>query len=261
MSSSDEASGIFAKSEELLEILRKGKTFAEELLRENERLRMRVVQLETEKQALTEVEPLDELARLRADNARLRERLDAIDRRFSEMESANLDFVRRYEVIEHQNEALANLYVATYQLHATLDPTDVARAISDIVVGLVGAEEHAVLVREGSSGNLMVATGEGVETRFPDGRVPAGDGMESRVASTGIPYFGSAESGDEQVACVPLMMSNECVGVIGIYKMLSQKHGSFTSIDHELLNLLAGQAATALVSSRLLTVQNGDAAR
>ncbi|HQR38197.1 MAG TPA: GAF domain-containing protein [Blastocatellia bacterium] len=258
MSSSDEASGIFAKSEELLEILRKGKTFAEELLRENERLRMRVVQLETERQDLTDVEPLEELARLRADNARLRERLDAIDRRFSEMETANHDFARRYEVIEHQNEALANLYVASYQLHSTLEPSHVARAISDIVVGLVGAEEHVVLLRDGDG--LSVAVGEGVDARFPSGRVASGEGIEGRVAATGIPYFGSAESGDEQVACVPLMMSDACVGVIGIYKMLSQKNGSFTSIDHELLNLLAGQAATALVSSRLHVIHNGGAA-
>ena len=38
------------------------------------------------------------------------------------------------------------LYVATYQLHATLNPPEVLEAISEIVVNLVGADRFALLL-------------------------------------------------------------------------------------------------------------------
>src|SRR4051812_46472868 len=47
---------------------------------------------------------------------------------------------------ERQAAQLANLYVATYQLHASLDPEDVCSAIMDIAVNLLGAERFVLLV-------------------------------------------------------------------------------------------------------------------
>ena len=249
-STSEDAPGFFAKSEELLDILRKGKTFAEELLRENERLRLRILQLEKER--MEAPAPNDaEMARLRAENARLRERVDMIDRRFAEIEIENSDFVRRFVEVETQNEALANLYVASYQLHSTLDPDEVTQAISEILTGLVGARDYAILLVDDASRSLKLAAGEGVEERFPGGRVPLGEGVEGRAAASGATYFGSEAAGDPETACVPLTLKGECAGVIGIYGLLSQKKGGYSAVDHELLNLLAGQAAAALVSSRL----------
>ena len=40
---------------------------------------------------------------------------------------------------EHQLDRLMSLYVATYQLHAFLDPRQVSSAIADIAVNLLGA--------------------------------------------------------------------------------------------------------------------------
>src|SRR3954467_12856043 len=94
-SSSEDPPGIPAKSEELLDILRKGKTFAEELLRENERLRLKILQMEKERLDAPSAGEV-EMARLRAENARLHERIDMIDRRFAEIEIENSDFVRRF---------------------------------------------------------------------------------------------------------------------------------------------------------------------
>jgi nitrate/nitrite-specific signal transduction histidine kinase len=255
-SSSEEVPGIPPRSEELLEILRKGKTFAEELLRENERLRMKIVSLENERIEATTGEALAELDRLRAENARLRERVALIDKRFADVENENQDFARRYLEVEQQNEALANLYVASYQLHSTLDPAEVATAITDIVVGLIGASDFAVLLVDEETRDLVVSGGEGVEARFPEGRVGLETGLEGRVATTGKAYFGETGTPDADVAVVPLNLKGEVVGIIGIYRLLSQKRGGLTPIDHELLNLLAGQAATALVSSRLYAARD-----
>jgi nitrate/nitrite-specific signal transduction histidine kinase len=255
-SSSEEVPGIHPKSEELLEILRKGKTFAEELLRENERLRVKIVALENDRIEASTGEAAAELDRLRSENTRLRERIALIDKRFADVESENQDFVRRYLEVEQQNEALANLYVASYQLHSTLDPAEVGTAITDIVVGLIGAAEFAVLLVDDEANELVVFAGEGVEARFPEGRIGLEEGLEGRVATTGKSYFGDAGSPEAEGAVVPLQLKGEVIGLIAIYRLLSQKRGGLTPIDHELLNLLAGQAATALVSSRLYAAKD-----
>jgi nitrate/nitrite-specific signal transduction histidine kinase len=252
----EETPSVPAKSEELLDILRKGRTFAEELLRENERLRLRILQLENERMDATSGEAAAELDRLRVENGRLRDRLASFESRYTAVETENQDFARRFVEVEQQNEALANLYVASYQLHSTLDPSEVTQSITDIVVGLIGASEFAVLLVDEESNELVLTTGESVEGRFAGERSKVGEGLEGRVAESRQAYFGAAGSDDAEVACVPLMLKGECVGVIGIYRMLSQKRGGFTPIDHELLNLLAGQAATALVSSRLYAAQD-----
>ena len=252
----EETPNVPAKSEELLDILRKGRTFAEELLRENERLRLKILQLESDRPDANASETASELDRLRVENGRLRDRLAAFEARYAAVETENMDFARRFVEVEQQNEALANLYVASYQLHSTLDPTEVTQSITDIVVGLIGASEYALLLVDEETNELVVTTGEGVDGRFESERMKLGDGLEGRVAASHEPHFGTKGEDDAQVACVPLMLKGECVGVIAIYRMLSQKRGGLTTIDHELLNLLAGQAATALVSSRLYAAQD-----
>lgn len=255
-SGSDDRPEGFSKSDDLLEILRRGRTFAEELLRENERLRLKVVQLE-HAQATGERDDAHEA--LRAENALLRERLAGVERRFSEVEGINSDFDKRFREIERQNEALANLYVASYQLHSTLDLDEVVGAISEIVTGLVGAEEYALLLLHDETSRLDVVAGDEVEHRFPNGHIGLDEGLEGRVAASGQPFFGEPGSEHDQYAFVPLMLMSRCVGIICIYRMLPQKRAGLTAVDHELLNLLAGQAAAALVSARLYAF--GDGAR
>lgn len=252
----EETPSVPAKSDELLEILRKGRTFAEELLRENERLRLKILQLETDGPDANRGATADELDRLRVENGRLRDRLAAFEARYAAVETENMDFARRFVEVEEQNDALANLYVASYQLHATLDPAEVTQSITDIVVGLIGASEYALLLVDEESNELVLTTGEGVAGRFERDRMKVGEGLEGGVAASHQPLFGAEGSDASQLACVPLMLKGECVGVIAIYRMLSQKRGGLTPIDHELLNLLAGQAATALVSSRLYAAQD-----
>ena len=46
--SSEEMQHLFSRSEELLDIVRKGREFGQQVLQENERLRYRIVQLEQE---------------------------------------------------------------------------------------------------------------------------------------------------------------------------------------------------------------------
>jgi nitrate/nitrite-specific signal transduction histidine kinase len=242
---------LFSKSEELVEMFRKGRAFTEELMIENERLRYRIVQLESEKINTSDNLPR-EVEQLRKEKSRLVDKLEFLSRRFEEVEAENKDFALRYVEVEEQNENLANLYVASYRLHSTLDTVEVIECIKEILMNLIGSEEFGIFVVDEDTGELRLAGYEGeVAKRLEEGRVAVGEGLEGVVAETGEPFF-TEESGDEGeiCACIPLKLNRQVVGVIAMYRLLSHKRG-LTSLDHKLLDLLAGHAATALVSSKL----------
>ncbi|HXG90768.1 MAG TPA: GAF domain-containing protein [Blastocatellia bacterium] len=245
---------LFSRSEELLEMFRKGKAFTEELMYENERLRYRIVQLEAERLDAQKDDgrKVDEL---REENQRLAEKLEFLSRRFEEVEAENKDFAQRYIEVEEQNESLANLYVASYRLHSTLDTEEVIECIKEILMNLIGTEEFGLFVIDEENGELVLAGHEGeMAQRLAGGRVALGDGLEGLVAQSGEPFF-TEDSGEmgEVCACIPLKINKRVIGVIAIYRLLNHKRG-FTALDHRLLHLLAGHAATALVSSKLYSL-------
>lgn len=146
----------------------------------------------------------------------------------------------QYAQLEQHNSNLANLYVASYQLHGTLDRAAVVAAIEEIVVNLVGSEEFAILEK-------------------------ADDGEFQSVAAVGLTYIGdlhrfdpfiraSVESGETWVrsventsltACIPLKLDGRVTGYIAIYRLLPHKR-ALEPLDLELFDLLATHAATAL---------------
>jgi nitrate/nitrite-specific signal transduction histidine kinase len=248
----EEILNLFSKSEELLEVFRKGKAFTEELMCENERLRYRVVQLEAEKMDLTATLG-GEVEKLRSENSQMGQKLEFLGRRFREVEEENKDFAQRYVEVEEQNESLANLYVASYRLHSTLDPSEVVQCIKEILVNMVGTEEFGLYVVDEESGELVLAGFEGeIAERREKRRIAPGEGLEGVVAESGEPFFAEGGGGEEEdvCACIPLKIKRRVVGVIAMYRLLAHK-GGLTSLDHKLLELLGGHAATAIVSSKL----------
>jgi nitrate/nitrite-specific signal transduction histidine kinase len=77
------------------------------------------------------------------------------------IEGENQHFAKRYVEVEDENNNLANLYVATYQLHSTLDSNEVVKVILEIVINLIGAEIFCVYVCEEGSEVLTPAAAEG----------------------------------------------------------------------------------------------------
>lgn len=71
------------------------------------------------------------------------------------VESENIDFANRYVEIEAENNSLARLYIATYQLHATLDFREVLKIISEIIINLIGGEEFAIFLLDENTGTLQ----------------------------------------------------------------------------------------------------------
>ena len=241
------------KAEEFLQIFRKGEEFTQELLKENEKLRYKLVQLEEDKRHLSAVEP-GKVQSLEEKVAVLTEENRHLMERYREVELENKNFAEKYLEVETENNNLANLYVASYQLHSTLDFEEVLKTVLEIIMNLVGAERFAIMLLDEKTNELSAVAAEGIHgEEVPT--VPIGNGVIGAVARTGESFFAEdtqSGSGDLEapIVCIPLKIKEHVIGVITIYTLLVQKK-SFTDVDYELFSMLAGHAATAIFSSRL----------
>jgi cell division septum initiation protein DivIVA len=251
--SPEEMQRLFSSGEELLDLVRKGKDFTQQVVQENERLRYRIVQLEQEAKEAGAAHAQQLLATLQVENERLKEKVAFLEKRFTEVQEENQDFAQRQVEILQQNEGLANLYVASYQLHSTLDPDEVLGIVKEILINLIGAEEFVVLVLDKRTGELSPVAWEGhLAGGSGQAAAWANDLVEQvvRGAQAVFALPGAPRRAGEPVACVPLSIKKAVVGVIVLFRLLGHKP-DLAPLDMEILNLLAGHAATAIVSSRL----------
>lgn len=242
---------VFNKSQEFLEIFNSGKQFIEEILKENERLRLRIMQLEGK---LDKTEKDDLIEQLQKKAERLEEKIHKMETRYSDIEKENKEFAEKYLEVEEQNNNLANLYVASYQLHSTLDFNEVVKIVMEIVINLIGSEEFALYLLDDNNAELTLVASEGLGEN-QTGTIEIGKGIIGTAAQQGESYYIAdltQHIESEPLAVIPLKIKEQVIGVLAIFKLLVQKDG-FTPVDHELFSLLAGHAATALFSARLYT--------
>jgi K+-sensing histidine kinase KdpD len=186
------------------------------------------------------------------ERAGLLERLAGLEKRCAEIEEENQDITTKYVKMTQQNESLTNLYVASHQLHTTLDPQEVLRRVNEILVNLVGAEEFAVFMLDKTTRELTPVSDEGILQRRAAGELVWEEGILEQVVQSGEPFYMNGQEPRPQgpLACVPLKIESDVVGVIAIFKLFTQKEG-FTLVDSDILNVLAGHTATAIVTSHL----------
>lgn len=169
-------------------------------------------------------------------------------RPLADLERENRDFARRCVQLEEHSANLANLYAATYQLHATLDPDAVVNCIVEISVNLIGAAEFALYLLEDGKADFALRVREGELppeiTHLPEPVYP----LEQSAVVEKRTLF-AVEQQEGPICCVPLLHEDRLIGLLSIYALLSHK-AAFTPLDRELLELLSGQAAVALVSSQ-----------
>lgn len=153
---------------------------------------------------------------------------------------------------ERQAAQLANLYVATYQLHASLEVPDVRAAVADIAVNLLGAESFQIWVRE-DDGQLVRAPESSSDELFAPGQAYAGgDSLLDDALAHASPQFGPRE-GSCSLAAVPFAAHGQVVGALLIQRFLAHKQG-MNAQDRELLDLMAAHAASALLAARAFHV-------
>jgi nitrate/nitrite-specific signal transduction histidine kinase len=218
----------------------------DDLIRENERLRGRVGLLEKD---LVKAESI--LAKEFEGAVGEHERLS---REAHKLVEENQDFARRYVELEEHATGLANLYAATFQLHATLDPSEVVKTITEIAINLIGAADFILYLTDDAKGDFVVAAREG--ERSPSvPRIPALTSALEQEAIGGrrtvFAESGPNVTGEQKapICCTPLVFRDRLVGVLTVYALLSHKK-SFSGLDRELFDLLGDQAALAIVSSQ-----------
>jgi len=213
-------------------------SYVRQLLADNEALRMGLVELDSEN------------ARLRQEARSLQEELNVnralqvqLAARVQEVRSESESRFAEYVKLETVNSNLANLYVASYQLHCTLRRDAVLAAIQEIVVNLIGSEEFAVFERDGA-GRFRLASSVGAG----DDESLADHERVAQATASGETWV-SAQHGD-LTACIPLKVDGAVTGFIVIRRLLAHKAG-LEPLDLELFDLLGTHAAMALYASSL----------
>ncbi len=250
MTENNDPGGLSSRAEEFLQVFKKGAEFTQGLLKENERLRYRVLELE---QQLRAEGPSAELQLLKEKLCRVETEKQEILDRIGSVEQESLDFANRYAEIEAENNLLANLYITTYQLHSTFDVIEIIRIIEEILLNLVGAEQFALMLRDDDGQMVQPLLSESGDFRIVNADV--NDQRIISVLSRGQHWIANADElsrlGEGDIkAVIPLQVDNEVIGALVIYRLLAQKK-CFTDIDEEIFNLLGGHAAMAICTAVL----------
>ncbi|MEM8964405.1 MAG: GAF domain-containing protein [Acidobacteriota bacterium] len=184
---------------------------------------------------------------------------ERVDERVAEYENAleagerdREELTTRMVEAEHQLGRLMNLYVATFQLHATLDPAEVQATIAEIAVDLLGAERFVLLLRLEGSKECEVAFAKGLEHTgdlYANERYSGGDPLIDAALDDGVLRLGPDEF-SEVIAAVPLRVQDAIVGALVVLKLFDHK-AILRAEDRDLLDLLAAHAASALFAARV----------
>lgn len=235
----------------VLKVQEESRQFAQDLLNENEKLRSVAASLESENLRLQEQVLL---LQKELDHNKF-ERLK-LQRQLMDIEAQSKRFSERYTAVEQQSAALANLYVASYRLHGTLNRNEVLCVIEEIIVNMIGSEELGVFEVNSDGTSLSLIASMGLDTNKYK-QISLGAGLIGRVAVTGEAYVADGHNNQGAIpdetnltACIPLKLDNRVTGAIAVFRLLSQKRG-LEDLDHELFDLLATHAATALYCTRV----------
>jgi len=251
--------------------------YTQGLLRENEKLRAMATTLESAKRRLelevmearVVLEQKDELRRaaeaFETERMEMRMQLDRaqherdeatheIERlraRFEDVEHENETYAAQYHQIEIQSSNLSNLYVASYQLHASVERETVLATIQEIVINLIGSEEVAIFEFIDDAKEFRLASSFGIDlSRLKSFK--AGSGPIGQRLLGGEVFVNDDVSGgeDKLTACVPLRVGERIIGAILVFRLLEHKQG-LQPVDHELFELLGIHASTALYCANL----------
>lgn len=234
------------------QFLRRGFELTEDVLAENRTLRAQLTQAQEDnarlRAALASADAIRDLVK-RIDGLEA-ERHELLSQSRSLAESSKKNEERTSEV-EQELHDLANLYIASSHLHATLSVRGVVRHMRELLQQLLGAERYAIFVlREPDRASVLVAEGVDLATVIAVGEGPVGAAIatgRSRIAEGPPQPPGALES---PLAVIPLRVRERILGAIVIVSVFEQKE-RWAAVDHELLELMGAQAGIALVAARL----------
>lgn len=240
--------------DQFLKKFTRGTKLTEEVIREVDQLHERLRDLEAENAGLrAKVEADEAIRELLAKIERLETEKRELLSRFHRAEAVNSEFTARVQEVEHEFANLANLFVASNQLHSSLSPRGVTRRIKEVLAQLVGAERYCMYLANSDSTELIPIAFEGVAgssltpVKIADSELGQALLKGAAQVSDADPTQGSIQ---RPAAIIPLTVDEKTVGVIAIFSTLAQKK-RFDTVDFELFKLLGQHAAAALVSASL----------
>lgn len=250
------------KPDLFLRAMHEARDFTNDLMVENTRLKEALEATKAKEQALREqLDGIAESSQLRVlieERRALREKVDRFKDRHQQVAHENDDFNERYHEVEGLNNRLANLYIASLRLHSSLQHDVVLRTAVEIVVNLVGAHDFAIYLADHETNTLRMIASEGV-LGGPITAISLEKGHIGDAARTRKIYINEEGKGDpsDPLACIPLSIEEQLVGMIVIFSLLSQKQGKFDRADMEMFELLAAHAAAAIASASLYSRAEG----
>lgn len=186
------------------------------------------------------------------------DRVQDLERRLAAAEMDVKELAARLVDSEHHAGRLMNLYVATYQLHATLKPTEVQRTIAEIAINLLGAEQFVLLLKgledEGEACEVALAECVEDDPLYAAGVYRGGDLMVDDALADGVLRLGPLD-GSRALAAVPLRVHDAVVGALVVIKLFDHKP-MLRAEDRDLLDLLSAHAASALFAARLYAAKD-----
>jgi GAF domain-containing protein len=249
------APDLRSERDQFLQKFTRGARITDEFLREYEELAQRMQVVEAENALLrNQVEAGDAIRELSRKIEHLEREKAELLSRFRRVEAQSSTVSARVEEVELEFANLANLFVASNQIHSSLSPRGVTRRIKEVLAQIVGAERYSMYFVNPEGTELVPIASEGV---------PGNDLLPVRVAGTPIGQVfrsGKAVVNEEidpskgtldgPAAIIPLTIDDRIVGIIAIFSTLSQKE-RFDTVDFELFKLLGQHAAAALISASL----------
>lgn len=249
------APDLRSERDQFLQKFTRGARITDEFLREYEELAQRMQMVEAENALLrNQVEAGDAIRELSRKIEHLEREKAELLSRFRRVEAQSSTVSARVEEVELEFANLANLFVASNQIHSSLSPRGVTRRIKEVLAQIVGAERYSMYLVNPEGSELVPIASEGVS---------GNDLVPVRVSGTALGEVfrsGSAQVNEDiepskgtlanPAAILPLSVDDRIVGIIAIFSTLSQKE-RFDTVDFELFKLLGQHAAAALISASL----------
>jgi GAF domain-containing protein len=247
------------KVEAVQSVFRKSAQLAEDLLHETERLRSNLQRLERDNAAMRTQLASDQAMRdLLKKIKQLETEKSTLLSHMHEAEAASTRYSSRYSEMEEELAKLANVYIASYQLHSTLRLPRVVTHLKELLQQLVGARSYGIYWSDATRKNLVLFASENLDVKkhakLALGGDDAVDPVVERAFLTGVPAIAEGKLdvfGEGQpAAVVPMHFDERVVGLIVVYSVFEQK-SHFTSVDFELFKMLGAHAASALTGALL----------
>jgi hypothetical protein len=251
-----------AKSEEFLEtFFRKGAEFTEQLLLEVQKSRTKINELKEENINLrSQLASDDAVKDLLAKIKLLEEEKKSIRQNADHAVREYKDYEDKFIEMEKELDQMANLYVASAQLHAAMDTNTIMGILEQLLMQLVGASSLGIYLKEDTEKGPVLRPVHAFHcdeikgTQVEWNSVPIGETAATQVSHIAEPL--TAQKENMPIACIPLVLVDTTIGVIVIYELLEQKK-EFVPVDFEIFRLLSEHGAAAITGSSLFSRTEG----